>query len=561
MAFWHRQQQDPAQQPPQQQMTGYAAMNRQAGPQGHYDPSYYPPNPPPGQYGHQPQPSPPEAAFGTGPQGMPVYPPQAVPAGGQTGRGAMGQPQNTGYAAMGQPPQNTGYAAMGQPPQNTGYAAMGQPPQNAGYAAVEQPAGDPAGAPAEEGEVHFGQNQPQQDYTPPPRGLGMIQKLLIAAALVFAVWYGASMLIPERPDSAVVQAGTLGAHYEGDALIVRREIPWTSEGVTSIDYVAGEGQTVSRGNPICYVFSSGYSTREMATMQEYRDQIRDYQKSLLESETTTDSRMDRVNADVLARCKEVRAIIGGARSNLENQENLLETAIGARQSYIKQKYAADQRLSRLYDEELNQQQRIDSWTKTYAASEDTIVSVYSDGYEYGLTFDNAESFKPEAVRRMINGVKPEGSEPGKGRTTIYRTVTDGEWLVLMLVDEKNWNPVTGETYELQLERFESMRVNAKVLSSERSGSELLLRLQVKGSVSQVLYMRTCRAVIGDYVSTFMVPANAIYRQDEMEGVVLIDGQTKSFIPVTKVYEKDGYAYVSPINAGLLYEGLRVMLFY
>ncbi|MBR6030323.1 MAG: hypothetical protein IKP40_14665 [Clostridia bacterium] len=551
-----------AQAGPVQQPTGYAALSQQAGQQSHYDPAYYPPNPPPGQYGYQPQP-------GNG-QPAQAYPPQQGYAGqlmgyaGQPQQGYAGQPM--GYAAQPQPgpagqqPYGPGNNAQGGAPAQggqpvsggtaSGYAAMNQPPRQ------EEPVDEAA-----QEEVHFGQNQQLPPPPPKTKGLGILQKLLIGAALALAVWYGFNTLIPEKPMYATVQTGTLGAHYEGDALIVRKEIPWTADGVTTIKYEAHEGQTVMRNQPICRVYSSGYSTREMATMQEFRDQIRDYQKSLLESETTTDSRMDRVSGDVLARSKEVRDIIGGARSNLSNQETLLEAAITARQNYIRQKYASDQRLSRLYDEELNQQQRIDSWTKSYAASEDTIVSVYSDGYEFGLTFDNAESFKPDAVRRMINGSLPEGAEISKSRTTIYRTVTDGEWLVLMLVDEKNWNPIVGETYELQLERFESLHVNAKVLSSERSGNELLLRLHVTGSVNDVLYMRTCRATIGDYVSTFTVPSAAIYRQDEMDGVVLVDGQTKSFIPVTVVYRDGANVYVSPINAGLLYEGLTVMLFY
>ena len=55
-----------------------------------------------------------------------------------------------------------------------------------------------------------------------------------------------------------------------------------------------------------------------------------------------------------------------------------------RQDYIDSKYATDQRLSRLLDDEHAQQQRIDSWTKTYTNTSGSIVSFYTDGYEYSL---------------------------------------------------------------------------------------------------------------------------------------------------------------------------------
>ena len=46
----------------------------------------------------------------------------------------------------------------------------------------------------------------------------------------------------------------------------------------------------------------------------------------------------------------------------------------AQQIYIKQKYPDDQKLSRLYDDENTQMQRITTWTKQFAAPADGLVS-------------------------------------------------------------------------------------------------------------------------------------------------------------------------------------------
>ena len=385
------------------------------------------------------------------------------------------------------------------------------------------------------------------------------QILIILLALAGTGWYLINTLSPASAPYAVIQAGTLGARYTGDALIVRNEIPFDAEGVTSIQYVAEEGKSIGRNMSICNVFSSGYSTREMTTLQDFRDQIRDYQKQLLSAETTYDARMARVESDVLARSREVRSIISGTRGSLSNQEKLLSTAITARQQYLRQKYSSDQRLSRLLDDELAQMQRIDSWTKQYVSSDESIVSFYSDGYEHGLTTSNYDKFSPAEVRRMINGGMPAETVP-KGKTTIYRTVTDGTWVVLMLVDSSDWNPIEGQTYQLQLERFENTQVTARVASFTRSGGELLVRLVVEGSVTPVLYMRTCKAELGDYVDTLRVPARAIYHYQEMDGVVVVSGQTQSFIPVNIVYRDGGDVYITAITQGLLFEGQTVRLF-
>ena len=404
------------------------------------------------------------------------------------------------------------------------------------------------------------QMTPPQPPKPPKKKLNILQLLILLAAFGFAIWYLVKTLAPAASPYATITAGTLGARYSGDCLIVRNETPFDAEGVTSVDYKAEEGSLVQRGDTICNVYPSSLSTKEVTALQDYRDQIRDYQLQLLAAETTYDAKMARVESDVLSRAREVREMIAGARGSLINQEKLLDAAINARQQYLKQKYSSDQRLTRLYDDELSQEQRIQSWTKAYAATQEGLVSFYSDGYEYSLTAANYDTFIPSDVRRMYNGYKPEKSTTDKGKTTIYRTVRDGMWYVLFLSDDSTWTPVDGQTYELKLERFENTTVMATVESSTRSGGELLVRLSVSGSVKPVLYMRTCQAELGDYVSSLCVPSRALIRKDDMDCVVVVDGANQSLIPVNILLRDGDNVYITAIQQGLLYEGQTVLLF-
>ena len=383
---------------------------------------------------------------------------------------------------------------------------------------------------------------------------------IIVAALGFLGWYLYATFAPEAAREALITSGSLSASHAGDCLIVRNEVPYDAEGVTTVVYDAEEGSSIIRGDNICKVYSSGYSTREMNTLQNYRTSIRNYQKKLIEAETTYDAKLNRVTSDVLTSAKAVRSLIGGARGSLENQEDELAKAVAARQTYMKSKYASDQRFSRLFDDELSQTQRIDSWTKQYTATSAGVVSFYSDGYEYGLTGANYTTFEPRQVRSMINGDAPEKTTAQKGKTTIYRMVADGEWYVLFLSRDTEWNPVKGQIYQLQLERFENTAVYAEVVNFTRSGGELLVRLKVSGSVKPVLYMRTCGAVLGESLSTLCVPERAIYVQDGMTGVVVLKDNTQSFIPVNVIHYDSGNAYFQAIQQGLLFEGMTVMLF-
>jgi len=518
--------------------------------------------------------------------------PQGQPAPGQQpapGYGTQAQPPVNPYGAYGVQPeaaypqqgtydpydlQQAGYAAytQGQQPVQPGqqpyqvesnpYQAGHQPP----YGGVQQPY-------AEAGyQYHFDHNPPVVQEQPagfpvqqlkpqkPKLQLTAFHFAVIIAALGFLGWYLYATLVPEAARFGQITSGSLSASHAGDCLIVRNEVPYDAEGVTSVVYDAEEGSSVVRGDYICKVYSSGYSTREMNTLRDYRTSIRDYQKKLIEAETTYDAKLNRVTSDVLTYARAVRDLIGGARGSLENQEELLSAAVTARQVYLKSKYASDQRFSRLYDDELSQTQRIDSWTKQYTAATEGVISFYSDGYEYGLTGSNYTGFDPRTVRSMMNGAMPERSTAQKGKTTIYRMVENGEWYVLFLSKDTDWNPVNGQIYQLQLERFENTAVYAEVVNFTRSGGELLVRLRVQGDVKPILYMRTCGAVLGESLSTLCVPERAIYVQDGMTGVVVVDGQTQSFIPVNVIHYENGNAYFQAIQQSLLFEGMTVMLF-
>ena len=162
---------------------------------------------------------------------------------------------------------------------------------------------------------------------------------------------------------------------------------------------------------------------------------------------------------------------------------------------------------------------------------------------------------------MMQGEKPATSAASRGRTALYRMVKQNNYAVLMLIKNSTWNPVEGTTYKLVLEQFSNTVVDAQLLSFTRSGGELLLRLAVIGDVSDVLYMRTCTAQLGEYVDCLVVPQGALYKRDETQGVVLMGDDGNSWFEPVKVLNTDGgKAYITPVQTGSLTSGQTVRLF-
>lgn len=466
-------------------------------------------------------------------------------------------PPGAGYV----PPQQQPYqqpapqAYPQQIPYQQPQDPMASPPQNEYQQSAYQPQ-QPAPFPQQQTPY---QAPPQRNYGRLNLILGIIIALMVVVLAVFAVL---NLSTKSSVRTAIVSAGTLGANYTGDALIVRNEVMYTQVGVEQIEYLLEEGSFARRGeDTICLVYTSGFNTREWTTLNTYRTQIKEYQKTLLaDTNIEADAQLKLYNSAVIERAMETQSLVQSGGGNLVNQETLLSQTIEERSYYLKQKYAEDQKLSRLYDDEKTQLQRIETWTKPYTATDPGIVSFYTDGYERALTLSTMASYSPSEVRSMYRGNLPETAALGRNEVPVYRLVRDGTYAVLMLCDDTSWTPTVGASYELMIENFDNTRVSATVDSVTRSEGELLVRLTVSGSVEPVLYIRSCHVQLSENIYSLTVPANALTTSDGEIGVVVVQPDGQYFLPVTVISQDAQEAHIVPTLSGILTQGSVVLLF-
>ena len=507
-------------QPPQ----GYDSQNAYPGGQDGGNMPYWTPPQEDGQWVQRPVPGQAQGGF-SAPPGQVPPPAQIMP--------DPNQPY--GYDGGWLPPENGG-----PPPEETFPGPEGGQGPNPGYQAPK------TGMP---------RTQPQQ-------GKG-VYILLTVIVLAFAAYAIVSMLPKGGISYGIVRYGALSSRFTGDAVVVRSETVVSQESVSQIDYDVEEGADVTRGNMVATIYTAGFNAKEWVTLNNYRNQIKEYHRVLI-TEGVSDQNLVTRASDVQVRAMEVQRLVHGARGSISAQEKLLKDAMQSQQIYIKQKNPDDQKLTRLYDDANNQEQRISTWTKQFAAPADGIVSFYTDGYEKQLNMTTFADYSPAQVRSMYNGNPPaEETTVGRRNTTdIYRLVRREQWAVLMLCDEKDWIPTEGSTYHLVIESFDNEVLTATVYNSTRSGGELLVRLLIDDTVflPSALYLRSCKVWLGEDVSTLMVPSRAIFVQNGRKGVVISIEGGEYWTGVEVITDDGNTAYIVPDNAGVLSEGTKVKLF-
>ncbi|MBR3020674.1 MAG: hypothetical protein IKH57_27005 [Clostridia bacterium] len=386
--------------------------------------------------------------------------------------------------------------------------------------------------------------------------------LAVLGVCGFFVW---RMLTPGGIQYGMVKYGSMSASYTGDAVLVRNETVDVQENVSQIDYLVDEGSRVKRGDMVATIYTSGFNAKEWTTLKRYRDQIKDYHKVLI-SGATTDSTLLNLMTRVQSRAMEVQRLVHGAQGSVSAQEKLLKKAMEDQQLYIKQKYPDEQKLSRLYDDENTQLQRISTWTKQFAAPVDGLVSFYTDGFEKALNMSSYADYSPTQVRAMYNGQVPtlETSVASRNAVDVYRMVREDKWVVLMLCHNQDRTPANGQSFNMVIESFDNHQLPVTVINSARSGGELLVRLEVQDTsfLEDLMYLRQCQVRLSENVSSLMVPARAIYVQNGRKGIVMKTegGEYWTGVEVISVSDDGAFAYVIPDKPEVVYEGVLVRLF-
>lgn len=380
--------------------------------------------------------------------------------------------------------------------------------------------------------------------------------LFVATAiLAYGLYYAYDRLVQR---TAVIEKGDMSNEYTAQAVIARVEKVTDTESFSSVQYYADEGASVYQGNRIADVYSAGFSRTDENKLLNVRSEIKAQQKLM---PVYQDQQLDRMNEQIQEIARELEMLVHGKQAgNLLNLERQLQTALSRRQDHLKQKYATDQNLRALYENESNLVKKIETWTYNYLATSDCIVSFYTDGYESMLDSGSLDTVTVSQVRSILNGEAPIQSTAQRGRIAVYREVVPRGFYLMLISNDSKWAPQDGLSYKVQLEGYEDTLFDAVVLSHSKSGNETFVRAFVDSDVKSVLNTRTARATIGDlYVSGLKVPFRALLVQDNQVGVV-VSNDGGRFVPVEIMEQTSDYAIVQSISPGLLSEGQKVMIF-
>ena len=384
-----------------------------------------------------------------------------------------------------------------------------------------------------------------------PRFFVFITILLVAAFLLARPLLTASSGVESIIDvnSSITQSM--------DCVIIRDESVTTSDSTVRVEYIARENTEVSQGDTIASLFTTGYTESLLTRLEEIRQNIQAYHKTLLG--TIVDSDLDRLDAVVDICADDFRNLVTQqTRGNLQTVIEQLETAMVNRQDYMRQNKRDDTRLTQLYDQENTQLNSIQSWRVDSTADRDGVLSFYIDGYENDLTAASLDSLTPADIRAVLAGSDLATTADTRS-TGIYRIVNQDTWYVALVSSADDWIPVVGQNYYLQFEGFADLEYSATVTNVQKSSGTVLAIFEINQPIGPMIYQRTGRATLSISLSSLAVNTRALYNQDGQLGVWLNDVPGGTFVPVEVLSTEGDYSLIQPLVEGALQTGQTVLV--
>ncbi|MDO4355705.1 MAG: HlyD family efflux transporter periplasmic adaptor subunit [Clostridia bacterium] len=360
--------------------------------------------------------------------------------------------------------------------------------------------------------------------------------------------------LPRRTSEAVVMQAATSSKRDVQAVVVRDEQVVASESTARIEFVAAEGTVASAGDEIAYVYSAGYTEKELAKLETIRQNIQAYHKTLLSN--IVDAQLERLDSIVDSKAVEFRnMVLNKANGNLLSIVAQLETAMVTRQEYMRQNKREDTKLTKLYSEENSQLNSISTWRNVLKAEDEGVATFYLDGYEEMLSADSVDALTAATLKRVLEGQTPSTDTRYSG---VYKLVKQSDWYVAVL-GTGDWNPIVGQEYEFQLKDVPDVSYTATVTRVQKSGDESCVVLSVSDPMGPLLYYRSGEATLSINLQGLSVPREAVVTENGQTGVWTYDGINTAFVAVDVLSQDRDNALVQAVEDGTLSLGMRVLI--
>ena len=375
--------------------------------------------------------------------------------------------------------------------------------------------------------------------------------ILMVPILLVGAYIGYRIL---KPTTGRLGTDTVEEELEFTGVIIRRENVAASEDYHTIRYLVSEGDMVSGGQQVAYLYRKGYEN-QMSDIVNKEQQIYQQQITLLRLASadgmTVPENVAAYNTqieDVVNRMTQASLGKDGLDYILLCEE--LDGLLTARQNLLRQIVPADATLTASY-------QQLDILRNAFSAESTLMnnagtgyISFHLDGYENAMSID---SLTESQIRRVVSSpVSASYNAAG-----VYRIVDPNGFYVAFTVDaSSSQRLVVGSTYELKV-KYQDTAYTGRVVAERPAAKYVLYILEINRDVLPVLENRTMTFTIHSGASGVSIPVKGLYFNGGIPYVFINTGRAYQPIQVVITASDGETAIIEAADKNIrLTRGLR-----
>ena len=339
---------------------------------------------------------------------------------------------------------------------------------------------------------------------------------------------------PVKTESAVYYTAVDGFKITG--IIIRNEIPVSSDQSGVLHFVTKDGNRVSKGGTIANVYESESASITITQIAEINEKISDIEDILSYNDIEA-ANLDVINSRVKSAVDNfVYSTSGGNFSEASVYSGELLSAVNRKQAALGEETHLDAQLQSLKAELSEISKNLPNAKGIITAQNSGYFVSKVDGYEALLTTSDLSAITPE----FLNNISPKEVEKG----VIGKIVSDYEWYIAASVKvSDSLKYKEGESLKLltSVKSSPELSVTVKNINVSSSSDDAVIIFACNEMNNELASMRTGpMTVVKAEYSGLKVPRKALRVVDSLRGVYVVNGMQINFVPVDIVYSTDSY---------------------
>lgn len=375
----------------------------------------------------------------------------------------------------------------------------------------------------------------------------------ILAACLAGGWF-----LFQRRETISIEPGTIDFSASMAAVVVRDEDVIASESYGMASYLVPDQQRVEADTPVVNIYKWGYNDKVMSDLVDVRTRILQYETTLLGSDTSGLTQLNKDIADITAQIRLLSSAEDAqVLADAAQLESRLTSLMNEREQLLRDRVTEDQQLEDYRKQEQQLEERVNSWRDVWSSPDAGVVSYYFDGYEPVVNADNIRDASVSQIRAILAGTLPP-AQMAEGTEPLYRLVNNFQWYILIPSHEQVLEFANDNVFTAVFDEYPDRQFEGTVIGHIAEGGDHLYVMEFNEDIGSLVNTRRAQVQLSATFSGYKIPAQSVRTQDGTTGVYVVEERARVFVPVTVTAEEDGEAIILPVNnASPLQGGTRI----